>query len=71
MVIIETKNKCPFCGGVLELVENDHYLWFGCRRCLRYVKREKRTIVKRYVDYKERKFDWVGIMAELYSLYVK
>jgi tRNA(Ile2) C34 agmatinyltransferase TiaS len=61
--------KCPFCGGALELAENGNYLWFGCRRCMRYVKREKRQIVRRFVDYRGRKFDWVGIMAELYRLY--
>ena len=61
--------KCPFCGGALELVENDNYVWFGCRRCMRYVKREKRQIVRRFVGYREKRFDWVGMMAELYRLY--
>jgi ssDNA-binding Zn-finger/Zn-ribbon topoisomerase 1 len=61
--------KCPFCGGALELVENDNYVWFGCRQCMRYVKREKREVVKRHVDYREKRFNWVGMMAELYRLY--
>jgi len=60
---------CPFCGGALELAENDNYVWFGCRRCVRYVKREKRQIVKRFVDYREKRFNWVSMMAELYHLY--
>jgi len=61
--------NCPFCGGALELAENDNYVWFGCRRCMRYVKREKREVVKRHVDYREKRFNWVGMMAELYRLY--
>jgi len=69
LIAVETVNICPFCGGVLELVEDDHYIWFGCRRCMRYVRRDKRMFVKKYVDYRERRFDWVGIMAELYQLY--
>jgi hypothetical protein len=64
-------HTCPFCGGVLELVEDDNYVWFGCRRCMRYVKREKRQIVRRYVDYKKKRFNWSGMMAELYSLYIR
>jgi RNA polymerase subunit RPABC4/transcription elongation factor Spt4 len=71
MITVETKSICPFCSGALEFVEDEHHVWFGCRRCLRYVKREKRTIIKRYVDYKEKRFNWIGIIAELYSLYVK
>ncbi len=71
VIVVETVNTCPFCGGVLELVEDDRYIWFGCRRCLRYVKREKRAIVKRHVNYKEKRFNWVGIMAVLYNLYTK
>jgi len=61
--------KCPLCGGDLELVENDNYVWFGCRRCMRYVKRGKRELVRRFVDYRVRRFNWVGMMAELYRLY--
>ncbi len=68
---VETTTICPFCGSVLELVEDERYVWFGCRRCMRYVKREKREVVKRHVDYRERRFNWVGIMAELYQLYAK
>jgi hypothetical protein len=71
LIAVETVNVCPFCGGVLELVEDDRYVWFGCRRCVRYVKREKRMLVKRFVDYRERRFDWIGIMAELHQLYAK
>ena len=62
--------KCPFCGGVLELVEDASHVWFGCMRCMRYVKREKRQIVRRYVDYRGRRFNWSGIITELYRLYI-
>jgi len=69
LIAVETVNICPFCGGVLELVEDDRYVWFGCRRCIRYVRRDKRMFVKRYVDYREKRFNWSGMMAELYQLY--
>ena len=69
MVSIETTTTCPFCGGALELMEDAAFVWFGCRRCMRYVRRDKREVVKRFVDYRERRFDWVGIMAELYHIY--
>jgi hypothetical protein len=36
---------------------------------MRYVKREKREIVRRFVDYRGRRFNWSGMMAELYRLY--
>jgi hypothetical protein len=71
LTVVETVNVCPFCGGALELVEDDRYVWFGCRWCMRYVKREKREVVKRHVDYREKRFDWIGIMAELHQLYTK
>ncbi|WP_053240470.1 hypothetical protein [Pyrobaculum islandicum] len=71
LVYVDTVNTCPRCGGVLELVEDDRFIWFGCRRCMRYVKREKREVTKRYVDYVKRKFDWRGMMNELYELYLK
>jgi hypothetical protein len=71
LIAVETAAICPFCGCALELVEDDSFIWFGCRRCLRYVKREKRALVKRFVDYRKRRFDWIGIMAELYQLYTK
>jgi phage FluMu protein Com len=61
--------RCPFCGGALELVEGASHVWFGCMRCMRYVKREKREMVKRFVNYREKKFNWSGMMAELYRLY--
>jgi len=69
METVLLRSTCPFCGGVLELVEDESFVWFGCRRCMRYVKREKRTLLKRYVDYRGRRFDWAGMMAELYQLY--
>jgi transcription initiation factor IIE alpha subunit len=69
MEAVLLRSTCPFCGGALELVESDNYVWFGCRRCMRYVKRGKRELVRRFVDYRKKRFDWVGIMAELYSLY--
>jgi transcription initiation factor IIE alpha subunit len=69
MEAVPLRSTCPFCGGALELVENDNYVWFGCRRCMRYVKREKRQIVRRFVDYREKRFDWVAMMTELYRLY--
>jgi len=67
--VVKTVNTCPFCGDALELVEDDKFIWFGCRQCMRYVKREKRQIVRRFVDYRRRKFNWSGMMAELYQLY--
>jgi len=69
LIVVETVNACPFCGSALELVENNRYVWFGCRRCMRYVRREKKTVMRRFVDYRERRFDWVGVMAELYQLF--
>jgi hypothetical protein len=38
---------------------------------MRYVRRDKREVVRRYVDYREKRFNWSGMMAELYQLYVK
>ncbi len=70
-LVVETRSTCPFCGGALELVEDESFVWFGCKRCMRYVKREKKTFVKKFVDYRERRFNWVGMMAELYELYTK
>ena len=71
LVSVATATVCPFCGYILELVEDASSVWFGCRRCMRYVKRDKREIVKRHVDYRERRFNWSGMMAELHQLYVK
>ncbi len=71
LVVVETGSACPFCGGALELVEYESSVWFGCRRCMKYVKRDKRAVVRRHVDYRERRFNWVGMMAELYELYTK
>jgi len=71
LIVVETSNVCPFCNDVLELVEDERHVWFGCRRCMRYVKREKREVVRRFVDYRERRFDWIGMVAELYQLYTK
>jgi len=31
--------------------------------------REKREIVRRFVDYRGRRFNWSGMMAKLYRLY--
>jgi hypothetical protein len=69
MEAVLLRSTCPFCGRALELVENDNYVWFGCRRCMRYVKRGKRELVRRFVDYRVRRFNWSGMMAELYRLY--
>jgi hypothetical protein len=71
METVTLMSKCPFCGGALELVEDAFFVWFGCRRCMRYVKREKREIVRRFVNYRERRFNWSGMMAELYHLYIR
>jgi len=71
LTVVETASVCPFCRGALELVEDSRYVWFGCRRCMRYVRRDKREVVKRFVDYRKRRFDWVGIMAVLHQLYTK
>ncbi|ACB39644.1 hypothetical protein [Pyrobaculum neutrophilum] len=70
LISVETASVCPSCGGPLELVEDGVFLWFGCRRCMRYVKRGKRDFVKRFVDYRSRSFNWSGMMAELYRLYL-
>jgi len=71
VMVVETASYCPFCGGVLELVEDELYIWFGCRRCMRYVRRDKKEVVKRHVDYREKRFNWIGMMVELYQLYRK
>jgi RNA polymerase subunit RPABC4/transcription elongation factor Spt4 len=68
-LVVETVDTCPFCGGVLELMEDATFVWFGCRRCMRYVKREKREIVRRFVNYRERRFNWSGMITELYQIY--
>ncbi|MEM1518634.1 MAG: hypothetical protein QXK71_06275 [Pyrobaculum sp.] len=51
------------------IVEDESYVWLGCKRCLRYVKRDKRELTRRYVNYKRRFFNWRGLMEELYALY--
>jgi uncharacterized protein YlxP (DUF503 family) len=38
---------------------------------MRYVKREKREIVRRFVNYRERRFNWSGMITELYQLYTR
>jgi len=70
-LVVETVDTCPFCGGALELVEDATFVWFGCRRCMRYVKREKREIVRRFVNYRERRFNWSDMITELYQLYTR
>jgi RNA polymerase subunit RPABC4/transcription elongation factor Spt4 len=70
-LVVETVNTCPFCGDALELVEGASHVWFGCRRCMRYVKREKREMVRRFVNYREKKFNWSGMISELYQLYTR
>ncbi|MGK0550325.1 MAG: hypothetical protein ABWU84_12020 [Pyrobaculum sp.] len=67
--VITTLLRCPSCGGALEILEDEYYVWFGCRRCLRYVRRGKRELVRRYVDYSARFFNWRGLVEELYALY--
>ncbi|MEM0369790.1 MAG: hypothetical protein QXE80_03730 [Pyrobaculum sp.] len=64
-----TTYRCPFCGAALAFIEDGEYVWLGCRRCLRYVKRKKSEIVRRYVNYSVRLFNWRGLMEELYALY--
>lgn len=71
LIEVKTAIACPSCGDALELVEDERHVWLGCRRCVRYVRRDKREAVKRHLDYRERRFNWVGLMAELYWLYVK
>ncbi len=70
-LVVETMDTCPFCGGALELVEDATFVWFGCRRCMRYVKREKREIVRRFVNYRERRFNWSDMITELYQIYTR
>jgi uncharacterized paraquat-inducible protein A len=69
VIVVKTVNKCPFCGCALELVEFPSHIWFGCIRCMRYVKREKRQIMRKFVDYRKRKFKWRQMMSELYYIY--
>ena len=64
-----TTYRCPFCRGALVIVEDESYVWLGCKRCLRYVKRDKRELTRRYVNYKRRFFNWRGLVEELYALY--
>lgn len=63
--------SCPYCGETLEIVEDRSYVWFGCSRCLRYVRREKRELARRYVNYPARFFNWRGLIEELYTLYAR
>jgi RNA polymerase subunit RPABC4/transcription elongation factor Spt4 len=70
-LVVETMDTCPFCGGALELMEDATFVWFGCRRCMRYVKREKREIVRRFVNYRERRFNWSDMITELYQIYTR
>jgi RNA polymerase subunit RPABC4/transcription elongation factor Spt4 len=70
-LVVETVDTCPFCGGALELMEDATFVWFGCRRCMRYVKREKREIVRRFVNYRERRFNWSDMITELYQIYTR
>lgn len=66
---VEVASRCPFCSGAMEILEDEKYVWLGCRRCLRYVKRDKRELTRRYVNYKRRFFNWRRLMAELYAAY--
>jgi hypothetical protein len=70
LTVVEVASRCPFCSGALEIVEDKSYIWFGCRRCMRYVRREKRELTRRYVDYTSRRFDWRGLVSELYAVYL-
>jgi hypothetical protein len=40
LTVVETVNACPFSFWNWK---RTRYVWFGCRRCMRYVKREKKT----------------------------
>jgi hypothetical protein len=64
--------KCPFCGGALELVEGASRVWSRLvwMQAVHEIcqEREKRD-VRRFVDYRGRRFNWSGMMAELYRLY--
>ncbi len=70
LLAVEVASRCPLCGSAMEIVEDNTYVWFGCKRCLRYVKREKRELARRYVNYSVRLFNWRGLMEELYALYL-
>ncbi|MEM1598568.1 MAG: hypothetical protein QXP31_11780 [Pyrobaculum sp.] len=66
---VEFEYVCRHCGGRLELVEDENFVWLGCKSCMRYVKRGKKELVRRFVDYKNRRFLWASMVAELYGLY--
>ncbi|MEZ0319033.1 MAG: hypothetical protein ABWK05_03435 [Pyrobaculum sp.] len=67
--VVEVEYTCRYCGGRLELVEDENFVWLGCKSCMRYVKRGKKELVKRFVDYKNRRFLWTSMVTELYGLY--
>lgn len=67
VLVLYTKFQCPKCGGSLELLEDETYVWLGCKHCMKYVKRNKRDLVRQYVNYRDRTFRWADMMSELYS----
>ena len=52
----------------MEIIEDERYLWFGCRSCMRYVRREKRELARLYIR-RGRIFYWREMMGDLYRLY--
>ncbi len=66
---LEIGARCHICGAALEFIEDGEYVWLGCRRCMRYVKKEKRSLVRRYFDYRARRIDWRTMIHELYEIY--
>lgn len=71
MEVLQLRLTCPFCGGFMEIVEDERYLWFGCRSCMRYVRREKRELVRLYIARRGRGgvFYWREMIDDLYRLY--
>ncbi|MEM1568945.1 MAG: hypothetical protein QXI84_10730 [Thermofilaceae archaeon] len=55
----------------MEIIEDEKYLWFGCRSCMRYVRRRKAELARLYIRRRGRGgfFDWRGMVEELYHIY--
>jgi hypothetical protein len=71
VTIVETAYTCHICNGPLELMEDKHNVWLGCKRCVRYVKRDKIVMMRRFIDRRKRKFYWRQMLDELYYIYTR
>lgn len=52
------------------MLEDKDFVWFGCVNCWRYVKRSKRDLLRRFVDYRSGKFMWSDMLEALYNNYI-